>query len=115
MTTATAPKAQSNDLISQIIYAVRSMGVAPIPRNYQLFYEAYIGSNPDLTRELAGLGSRATQEELDELAHRYLGTGQAAVIEDAHSKLLVELDSLLKLLRQEQTSLESYSRFLGET
>jgi diguanylate cyclase len=29
--------------------------------------------------------------------------------------LLVELDSLLKLLRQEQTSLESYSRFLGET
>lgn len=115
MTTATAPKAQSNDLISQIIYAVRSMGVAPIPRNYQLFYEAYIGSNPDLTRELAGLGSRATQEELDELSHRYLGTGQAMVIEDAHSKLLVELDSLLKLLRQEQNSLESYSKLLGET
>ncbi len=103
MTTATAPRAQSSDLIGQIIYAVRSMGVAPIPRNYQLFYEAYIGSNPDLTRDLAALGSRATQEELDALSHRYLGTGQVAVIEDAHTKLLGELDALLKLLRQEQS------------
>ena len=115
MTTATAPKAQSNDLISQIIYAVRSMGVAPIPRNYQLFYEAYIGSNPDLTRDLAALGSRATQEELDELSHRYLGTGQVTVIEDAHTKLIGELDSVLKLLRQEQHSLESYTKLLSET
>ena len=115
MTTATAPRAQSSDLIGQIIYAVRSMGVAPIPRNYQLFYEAYIGSNPDLTRDLAALGSRATQEELDALSHRYLGTGQVAVIEDAHTRILGELDALLKLLRQEQNSLESYGKLLGET
>jgi diguanylate cyclase len=110
-----APKAQSGDIIGQIIYAVRSMGVAPIPRNYQLFYDAYIGSNPDLTRELAELGSRATQEELDEIAARHLGTGQVAVIEKAHDRLLTELDGLLKLLRQEQASLESYTRLLGET
>jgi len=115
MTTATAQRAQSGDLINQIIYAVRSMGIAPIPRNYQLFYEAYLGSNPDLTRDLAALGNSATQEELDDLSHRYLGTGQAAVVENAHTRLLGELDSLLKLLRQEQNSLESYSKLLGET
>jgi diguanylate cyclase len=91
------------------------MGVAPIPRNYQLFYDAYIGSNADLTRELAALGSRATQEELDDIASRYLGTGQVTVIEKAHDRLVTELDSLLKLLKQEQASLESYSRLLGET
>src|SRR5690606_9521926 len=102
-------------LINQIIYAVRSMGVAPIPRNYQLFYEAYIGSNPDLTRDLAALGSRASQDELDELAHRHLGIGQGSVIEDAHVRILGELESVLKLLRQEQNSLESYSKLLGET
>ena len=94
MTTVTAPKEQSGDLIGQIIYAVRSMGVAPIPRNYQLFYDAYIGANPDLTRELAALGSRATQEELDDIAARYLGTGQVTVIEKAHDRLVGELDSL---------------------
>jgi diguanylate cyclase len=115
MTTATAPKAQNSDIVGQIIYAVRSMGLAPIPRNYQLFYEAYIGSNPDLTRELAALGNRATQEEIDELAAQFIGTGEVALIEKAHAKLLAELDGLLKVLKQEQNSLESYNRLLGET
>jgi len=110
-----APKTQSGDIIGQIIYAVRSMGVAPIPRNYQLFYEAYIGSNPELIRDLAALGSRTTQEELDAISSRYIATGQSAVIERAHDRLATELDALLKLLRQEQASLESYNRLLGET
>lgn len=115
MTTVAAPRAQSGDLISQIIYAVRSMGVAPIPRNYQLFYEAYIGANGTLANDLAALGSRATQEELDELAARHLGAGQTEVIERAHDRLLGELDTVLTLLKQEQASLESYTRLLGET
>lgn len=115
MTTAAAPKAQTSDIVGQIVYAVRSMGVAPIPRNYQLFYEAYLGSNPELTQELAALGNRATQEELDHLSEVHLGTGHIAVIERAHVKLLGELDALLKVLRQEQNSLESYNRLLGET
>ena len=71
MSTVVAPKAQVPDVAGQITYAMRSMGVAPIPRNYELFYEAYIGSNPALTRELAALGSSATQEELDALGAQY--------------------------------------------
>jgi diguanylate cyclase len=110
-----APRAQSGDLMAQILYAVRSMGAAPIPRNYQLFYEAYVGSNPELSRELAALGNRPSQEQLDELASRHLGSDQVNVIEKAHDKLLTELDTVLKLLKQEQASLESYSRLLGET
>ncbi|WP_408004549.1 GGDEF domain-containing protein [Pseudorhizobium endolithicum] len=115
MMTTTAQKAQANDVVGQIIYALRTMGVAPIPRNYQLFYEAYIGSNTALTQDLAALGSRATQEELDALSAQYIGTGHAEVIERAHGKLLVELEGLLRLLRQEQRSMESYTKLLGET
>ncbi|WJH40153.1 GGDEF domain-containing protein [Aliirhizobium terrae] len=115
MTTVSAPKAQPSDLMGQIILAVRSMGVSPIPRNYNLFYEAYIGSNPDLTRDLAALGSRATQEDLDAISERYMGAPHAAVIEKANDRLLTELDALLKLLRQEQNSLESYGKLLSET
>ena len=70
MNTAMTPKAQIPDIAAQITYAMRTMGVAPIPRNYELFYEAYIGSNPSLTKELAALGSKATQEELDELGQQ---------------------------------------------
>jgi diguanylate cyclase len=115
MTTVSAPKAQPGDLMGQIIYAVRAMGVSPIPRNYQLFYEAYFGSNSALAQDLAALGSRATQEELDEIAERHLGAPQTVVMEKASDKLLSELDALLKLLRQEQNSLESYSKLLSET
>lgn len=115
MNTAVAHKAHASDLAGQIVYALRSMGVAPIPRNYQLFYEAYIGSNAELSRDLIALGSRATQEELDRLADEYLGRPHAAVIERAHTRLAVELDGLLRLIRQEQTSLESYNRLLEET
>ncbi|NML73314.1 GGDEF domain-containing protein [Rhizobium sp. S-51] len=115
MNTAPTPKAQVPDIAAQITYAMRTMGVAPIPRNYELFYEAYIGSNPTLTKELAALGSKATQDELDELGRQYFGNHQSQVIENAHSKLIAELDGLLRVLQQEQTSLVSYNKLLGET
>lgn len=115
MNTAVAPKVQIPDVAGQITYAMRSMGVAPIPRNYELFYEAYIGSNPALTRDLAALGSQATQVELDALGSLHSTHSPARIFDDAHSRIACELEGLLRVLRQEQTSLESYNRLLGET
>ncbi|MDK4703665.1 GGDEF domain-containing protein [Rhizobium sp. CNPSo 4062] len=115
MSTAIAPKAQIPDVAGQITYAMRSMGVAPIPRNYELFYEAYIGSNLALTRELAALGKSATQEELDEIGAKYFPHHAGRVFDEAHSRLASELDAVLRALRQEQTTLEGYNRLLGET
>jgi diguanylate cyclase len=56
------------DAAAVVIKAMRSVGVAPIPRNYHLFYEAYVGSKTALAEKLAMLGSNPTQPELDELA-----------------------------------------------
>ncbi len=91
------------------------MGVAPIPRNYELFYEAFIGSNPAFIRELAALGSRANQDEMDAIGQQYFGHHQTRAMENVHTRILGELDALLRVLRKEQTSLESYNRLLGET
>lgn len=115
MTTAAPSKTQAPDIAAQITYAMRSMGVAPIPRNYELFYEAFIGSNPALSRELAALGSRANQDELDSIGQQYFGHHQTRAMENVHARILGELDALLRVLRKEQTSLESYNRLLGET
>ena len=109
------PKAHVPDIAGQISYAMRTMGVSPIPRNYELFYEAYIGSNRELTKAIAALGNRATQEELDEIGKAHFGHHQPQMIENAHGKIIAELDGLLRLLKQEQNSLESYNRLLGET
>ena len=115
MEAATALKAQIPDIAGQITYAMRTMGVSPIPRNYELFYEAYLGSNPALTREVAALGKKTTQEELDSIGSKYFGHHQTSVVDGAHARLIAELDGVVRMLKQEQNSLESYNRLLGET
>jgi diguanylate cyclase len=109
------PKMQVPDIAAQVTYAMRQMGVSPIPRNYELFYEAYIGSNPKLTKELASLGVRATQDELDAIGSQYFGHHQPNVVDGAHTKIVSELEELVTMLRQEHSSLESYNKLLGET
>ncbi|MCO6186335.1 GGDEF domain-containing protein [Rhizobium sp. L1K21] len=116
MKTATASKkVQLPDIAAQVTYAMRTMGVAPIPRNYELFYEAYIGSNPKLTKDLAALGNKATQEELDAIGQQYFNTNRPHALDGAHSKIVSELEGLLGVLKQEQNSLESYNKLLGDT
>lgn len=114
MSTVITSKSQVPDVAGQIIYAMRAMGVAPIPRNYELFYEAYIGSNPALTKDLAALGSNASQTEIDSLSAQYFAHS-TRIYDDAHARIITELDGVLRTLRQEQTSLESYNKLLSET
>ena len=109
------PKVQVPDIAAQVSYAMRQMGVAPIPRNYELFYEAYIGSNPKLTKDLAALGSRATQEELDAIGAQYFAQHQGQAVQGAHGRIVNELQDLLSLLKDEQSALENYNRLLEET
>ncbi|KQQ46654.1 diguanylate cyclase [Rhizobium sp. Leaf311] len=115
MSPTSIPKAPGTDIAAQILFAMRNMGVVPIPRNYNLFYEAYIGSNPALTRDLAALGGRATQEELDELSARYFDYTHIQLIEAARDRLHSELSTVLMVLQNEQTCLENYNRILDET
>jgi diguanylate cyclase len=68
-----------------------------------------------LTRELAALGSNATQEELDKIGAQYSSHNAGVVFDDAHSRIISELDSVLRVLKQEQSSLASYNKLLGET
>ncbi|APG84719.1 GGDEF domain-containing protein [Sinorhizobium americanum] len=115
MQTATSNRTPTPDIAAQITHAMRMMGVAPIPRNYELYYEAYLGSNPQLSKDLAALGSRATQEELDAIGARYFShIHHSRGIERAHSTLAAKLSELVVLLRDEQYALESYNKVLDE-
>lgn len=116
MSTDSGSRPHVADIGAQIAYAMRAMGVSPIPRNYELYYEAYLGSNPQLTKDLAALGSRAAQGELDALGAQYFAHHHGAgKIDQAHFRLTSTLDALLTLLKEEQQSLESYTRVLGDT
>lgn len=114
MNTAYPPRLHNPDLATQIAYAMRTMGISPIPRNYNLFYEAFIGTNPTLTRELNALGKQATQEELDDLTNRYFVSNQLSVFDNFHNRLEGDVVELLGLLENELQSLDRYNEVLKE-
>ncbi len=103
------------DAAATVVLTMRQLGVAGLPRNYELFYEAVTGGRRDLVDALSELGARPTQKQLDEVAARVLGRGDEAAVEEAHSKIVTKLSEIITLLRKERTSMETYGKILGET
>lgn len=106
---------QRIDVTTRIARTMRQMGISGIPRNYELIYEACTGCNPELAREIGALGANPGQEELDRIGKKYLAHRHGeTVVDNAHRQVSYQLESILALLRQEQSSLEGYSRVLAE-
>ena len=115
MTVTPTNKVHSMDTATLVLATMRRRGISGLPRNYELVYEALNASNPTLTKQFEALGRNPAQDELDELGkkvfpHHY----RTGVVEGAHDKISGELDGMLRLLKQEQSSMESYSKLLGE-
>lgn len=107
---------QRSDIGARIVRVMQQTGLAAIPRNYELIYEAFTGTNAELTRAVNDLGKNPSQDDLDRVGEKYLGRHhEAGIIRRAHREIATELETILKLLQKEQSSLESYSRILGET
>ncbi|MDP2122596.1 MAG: GGDEF domain-containing protein [Hoeflea sp.] len=116
MSAAAANKVQSLDTATMVLATMRRRGISGLPRNYELVYEALNASNPRLTRDFEQLGRNPAQEDLDALGKMHFPHHHRnGVVEGAHDKISGELEGMLRLLKQEQSSLESYSKLLGET
>lgn len=103
------------DAATTVVLTMRQLGVPGLPRNYELFYEAVTAGRRDLVDALSELGSRPTQKQLDDLAVRFLTRGDAAAVEEAHSKIVTKLSEIIGLLKKERASMETYGKILGET
>jgi diguanylate cyclase len=116
MSAATGSKVQTLDTATLVLATMRKRGISGLPRNYELVYEALNASNSALTREFEALGRMPAQDELDLLCKKHFPHhSRHDVVDGAHEKISGELEGMLRLLKQEQTSLESYSKLLGET
>ena len=71
-----APGARPLDIASKIALTLRQMGIPGLPRNYELFYEAYTGTNHELIADIIDLGTGATQARLDHIGAKHLGRGR---------------------------------------
>lgn len=103
------------DAATTVVVTMRQLGVAGLPRNYELFYEAVTAGRRDLVDALSELGARPAQKQLDELAGRFLKHGNEAAVDEAHSQIISKLGEIIGLLKKERASMETYGKILGET
>lgn len=106
----------ASDIATTIATTMRQMGVVGLPRNYEIFYEAMTGSNPELSLEFVALSKRPTQAELDRIGRKYFAQhhGQG-IVESARDAIARELEEVAKLLRNGQSNIQKYGKILNET
>ena len=91
------------------------MGIDGLPRNYELVYEAYSGSNPELTREFVALGKVKSQRALDELGRKYLPHHHEETVVSKTSEFMrKQITNFMDLLEEEMSSLSDYSKIIDE-
>jgi diguanylate cyclase len=110
----TVPERHS-DIATTIALTMRQMGVSGLPRNYEIFYEALSGANPELSLELVGLGKRPKQDQLDRLGHKFFAQNhEQGIVDSARDTIARQLDEIVKILLAERNYLEKYGRILDQ-
>ncbi|WP_327494502.1 GGDEF domain-containing protein [Ensifer sp.] len=80
--------------------AMATHGVEALPRNYELFYEALSGRLPQLSQDLATLGTHPAQDALDALGLKHHLVAHAALAADRTQAVAEEaLGDMAKLLK----------------
>lgn len=109
-------QAVATDIATMIATTMRQMGVVGLPRNYEIFYEAMTGSNPELSLEFVALSKRPTQADLDRIGRKYFAQSHGqGIVENARDVIARELEEVAKLLRNGQSHIQKYGRILHET
>jgi diguanylate cyclase len=104
------------DTAHSIVDIMNKAGVVGLPRNYELYYEAYAGSNESLRVALSKLGPRPSQQDLDELSRDFFThKNREGIVETAHDQITGKIEEVMKLLMRERSSLEKYGTILDRT
>ncbi len=116
MQPAPAIQERNTDLAGTVVAMMRRYGVVGLPRNYEIFYEALSGSNPELSLAVRGLSRRPTQEELDKIGRKFFAQNhEENIVGQARDVLANKLEEIASILRSERSHIEKYGRILDET
>lgn len=103
-------------LTMRIAAAMQMMGINGLPRNYELVYEAYAGTDQALVRAFKLLGRQPSQAELDQLGRRFLPHHFEAGSLEAHTdRVKDEMAAFVEILQMERASLAQYGQLIEET
>jgi diguanylate cyclase len=116
MQPAIAEPDRNADMATAVATTMRQLGVVGLPRNYEIFYEALSGSNPELSLAVVALSSRPTQEDLDRIGRKFFAQNHGhGIVDQARDVLARELEDIASLLRNEHSHIEKYGRILDQT
>ncbi|MCT8998379.1 GGDEF domain-containing protein [Chelativorans intermedius] len=105
-----------DDIATAVTQSMRRMGVAGLPRNYEIFYEVLTGSNRELCEAFAALGERPTQAALDGLSRKYFAqSSRQEFVENAHDQISARAGEIVALIGRERSSLEKFGLILDQT
>lgn len=107
-------KNPASSIALRVATAMHQMGIDGLPRNYELVYEAYAGSNPELVRDFIALGKVKTQEALDALGRKYMPhQHEDGLLSRQNGQVRAEMSNFINLLNEEKISLSDYGRVIG--
>ena len=99
----------------RVANAMHKIGVVGLPRNYEVFYGAISGTNPEIQQELMEIGNNIDQEKLDELfATHCARADDDAMISKICDAVETKLSSTIEMIKNEQTSVSQYGKILGQ-
>ncbi|XJN83728.1 hypothetical protein ACHMW9_19875 [Mesorhizobium terrae] len=102
---------RSSDIATTVVATMRQLGVVAMPRNYEIFYEALTGSNPELSLAVLDLSKRPTQEDLDKIGRKFFSQNHSTgIVDHVRGVLARELEDIASLLRSERTHIEKYGK-----
>ena len=107
---------ESTDPAATVVTKMREQGISSLPRNYELVYRFLNTSNAALIREYAALGKRPTQSQLDAVGMKFLPHHHPTrAIELSLEGVFDEMLGMIRMFKQDQSKLQSYSDLLDET
>jgi len=99
----------------RVATAMYQMGIDGLPRNYELVYEAYSGTNPELTRDFVAIGKAKSQRALDELGRRYLPHHHEEThVAKTNERMRTQMTTFMSLLEEEKSSLSDYGKIIDQ-
>lgn len=114
--TGSTPGGPASDVATKIALAMRAMGVLGLPRNYEIFYEVFTGSNQALNAELGALGSRPRQDDLDRLSVKYfVQASNQLFVENIREQIANKVEEVMILFDKERIQLERYGSILNQS
>jgi len=99
----------------RVANAMHKIGVAGLPRNYEIFYLAVTGASEELKKELWEKGSGLDQEALDDLYAKHCArSDDEALVSKICDALDDKLGETIELIKKEHSSVVSYGKALDQ-